>query len=182
MPHSEAESESIMISQWPEYSESLNFPEEETAFEKVIELIGAIRARRGEMNVPPSKRVSLKVETADVELFKSCAAFFEKLAGCSRLTVDNGQLTVDDDSVIVVTANARAFMPMGELIDKEKEIARLEKELEKAQKDIEFINKKLSNEGFITKAPAAQVENERAKLTKAQEKLAGIEKSLNALK
>ncbi|MCL2071134.1 MAG: valine--tRNA ligase [Oscillospiraceae bacterium] len=182
MPHSENEHESIMMSKWCEYEPALDFPEEESAFEKVIELIGAIRARRSEMNVPPSKRVSLKIESADFALFKSCAVFFERLAGCNGQLTVSEQLSGDDDTVIVVTAHARAFLPLGELIDKEKESARLEKELEKAKNDIEFINKKLSNEGFITKAPAAQVENERAKLAKAKEKLAGIEKSLDALK
>jgi valyl-tRNA synthetase len=180
MPHvSRSSNESVMISAWPEYNEELNFTKEEEEFGKVIELIGAIRARRAEMNVPPSKRVSLKIETSETELFKSCGVFFEKLAGCVSLEVC-GKIDAGEDCVTIVTPHARAFLPMGELVDKEKEIERLTKELEKARNDIEFISKKLSNEGFVTKAPAAQVENEKAKLAKAQEKLAGIEKSLSA--
>jgi valyl-tRNA synthetase len=181
MPHSEGEHESIMMSKWRQYDEGLNFTEEESRFEKIIELIGAIRARRAEMNVPPSKRVSFKIETAELDLFKSCGIFFEKLCGCVNLDAQ-AKIADYDDCVTIVTADARAFLPLGELIDREKETVRLEKELEKAKKDIEFINKKLSNEGFVTKAPAAQVENERAKLAKAKEKLAGIEKSLSDLR
>ncbi|MCL1789624.1 MAG: class I tRNA ligase family protein, partial [Oscillospiraceae bacterium] len=184
MPHSGGEHESIMVSEWCKFEKELDFPADETQFEKIVELIGAIRTRRSEMNVPPSKRVSLKIETAEPELFQSCAVFFEKLSGCIRLDVaEHSDSDISsENSVTVVTAHARAFLPLGELIDKEKETQRLQKELEKTKNDIEFINRKLSNEGFITKAPAAQIENERAKLTKAEEKLSGIEKSLNALK
>jgi valyl-tRNA synthetase len=177
MPHSPGQEDSIMVSRYPSSDPSLDFSDA-AEFEKVIELIGAIRARRGEMNVPPGKRVSLTIESADIALFESCAAFFEKLAGCVKLAPGTG----GEDCVVIVTAHARAFLPLGELIDKEKELARLEKELEKAQKDVEFIGKKLENQGFITKAPPAQVENERNKLAAAQEKLAGIEKSLAALR
>ncbi|MCL2036020.1 MAG: valine--tRNA ligase [Oscillospiraceae bacterium] len=173
--------ESIMVSRFPEYSEHLDFAEAEADFDKVVELISAIRARRSEMNVPPGKRVSLKIEAADLRLFESSADFFEKLAGCINLEV--GETVIPpEDSVIIVTPSARAFLPMGELIDKAKEIERLEKELDKARKDVEFISKKLSNTGFVTKAPAQQVENERAKLAKAQEKLSGIEKSLEGFR
>jgi valyl-tRNA synthetase len=176
------DSASIMISRWCEYDGALDFAKDESDFEKIIELIGAIRARRSEMNVPPSKRVSLAVETADVDLFKSCAVFFEKLAGCVNLAVTSKIENSSENDVSVITPSARAFLPLGELIDKEKETQRLEKELDNARNDIEFIEKKLSNEGFVSKAPAAQVENERAKLAKAKEKLTGIEKSLSSMK
>jgi len=173
MPHSEGETESIMISKWAEFDEKLDFSKEEADFEKIVETISAIRVRRSEMNVPPSKRVNAHIEAADPDLFKANAAFFEKLAGVIFTdTVPDGQ------NVIIVTPYAKVSIPMGELIDFEKERARLQKELAAAEKDVEFIGKKLDNQGFLEKAPAAQVENERAKLAKAKEKLSGIEKAL----
>ncbi|MDR0222930.1 MAG: valine--tRNA ligase [Oscillospiraceae bacterium] len=179
MPHSAGETESVMVSRWAEYSEKLDFSEEEGRFEKVVEVISAIRVRRSEMRVPPSKRVSAEIEVAakDIELFKSCAAFFERLAGCVNLEISEN-IPVSDGKIALVTAHARAMLPMGELVDREKELARLGKELEQAKRDIEFISGKLSNEGFVAKAPPRQVENERAKLAKAKEKLAGIKKAI----
>ena len=132
------------------------------------------------MNVPPSRKAKICIETKDIELFKSCAMFFEKLASASEIEV--GESFELPDAVMAVTDSARLFIPMDELVDKDKELARLNKEKEKVQKDIDFLSKKLSNEGFIAKAPAQLIEAEKAKLAKAEEKMAKIMQSIDGLK
>ena len=172
--------ESIMMAQWCKYDEALSFPAEQESFGKVVDAIKAIRAQRNELNVPPSKKVSMEIETAEEELFRSCEAFFTRLAGAGEFKVAPS-VTETEGKMTVVTAAARVFMPMGELVDAEKELARLEKEKKAAQKDIDFLGGKLNNPGFLAKAPAQQIENERAKLAKAQEKMAKILQSIEAL-
>ncbi|MDE7192617.1 MAG: valine--tRNA ligase [Oscillospiraceae bacterium] len=176
-----SESESIMTAKWCEYDESLHFAEEQEEFSRIVAAIRAVRAQRNELNVPPSKKVTMLVETKFTELFGGCRAFFEKLAGAGEFSVSENAADTEG-MVTVVTDSARIFMPMGELVDKEKELARLEKERKAAEKDIEFLSKKLNNEGFLAKAPAQQIENERAKLAKAEEKLAKINASVEGLK
>ena len=177
----QTESESIMISKWCEYDEALNFTKEKEDFSRVIETIRAIRVQRNEMNVPPSKKVTEIVETKFADIFNNAQPFFEKLAGAGEFTVvDKAENT--DGMITVVTDSARVFIPMGELIDKEKELARLEKERKAAQKDIDFLSGKLNNQGFLAKAPAQQIENERAKLAKAEEKMRKILESIEGLK
>ena len=178
IPH--GETESIMMSKWCEYDEKLAFTKEQEDFSKIVEAIRAVRVRRNEMNVPPSKKVTMIVETKFTEIFGGCKAFFEKLAGAGEFTVTN-EAPSADGMATVVTDSARIFMPMGELVDKEKELARLEKEKKAAQKDIDFLSGKLNNQGFLAKAPAAQIENERAKLAKAEEKMAKINESIKSL-
>ncbi len=175
------ESESVMVAKWCEYDENLHFAKEQEEFSRIIEAIRAIRAQRNELNVPPSRRVTMLVETKFTELFSGCRAFFEKLAGAGEFSVSES-VSQTEGTVTAVTDSARIFMPMGELVDKEKELARLEKERKAAEKDIEFLSKKLNNEGFLAKAPAQQIENERAKLAKAEEKLAKINASVAGLK
>lgn len=172
--------ESIMTAEWCVYDEALNFAAEEADFAKIIDVIRAVRVQRNEMNVPMSKKVSMTVETSDVELFSSCAVFLEKLAGASEPEITE-KATPAANAVTVVTAGARVFMPLGELVDIEKERERLEKEKKAAQKDIDFLSGKLANAGFLAKAPAQQVEAEKAKLAKAQEKMDKINESLSAL-
>ncbi len=175
------ESESVMVAKWCEYDENLHFAKEQEEFSRVVAAVRAIRAQRNELNVPPSKKVTMLVETKFTDLFGGCRAFFEKLAGAGEFSV-NENVSDTEGMVTVVTDSARIFMPMGELVDKEKELARLEKERKAAEKDIEFLSKKLNNEGFLAKAPAQQIENERAKLAKAEEKLAKINASVEGLK
>ncbi|MBS7370288.1 MAG: class I tRNA ligase family protein, partial [Oscillospiraceae bacterium] len=174
------ESESIMVAKWCEYSDALCFTKEQEEFSRVVNAIKAVRVQRNEMNVPPSKKVTMQVETKFTELFSSCRAFFEKLAGAGEFSVCE-TVSDTDGKVTVVTDSARVFMPMGELVDKEKELARLEKEKKAAEKDIQFLSGKLNNQGFLAKAPAQQIENERAKLAKAEEKLAKINASIEGL-
>lgn len=170
----------IMLSDYPVFDEKLCFAAEESDFEKVITAIRAIRNRRAEMNVVPSVKASLHIETKDKEVFESGRMFFERLASASSVEV--GDSFDMPDAVTVVTDSARIFIPLDDLVDREKEIARLEKEKKSVQKDIDFSSNKLNNQGFIAKAPAAQIENEKAKLAKAQEKMAKIEQSIAALK
>ncbi len=170
----------IMLSDYPVFDEKLCFAAEESDFEKVITAIRAVRNRRAEMNVVPSVKASLHIETKDKEVFESGRMFFERLASASSVEV--GDSFDMPDAVTVVTDSARIFIPLDDLVDREKEIARLEKEKKSVQKDIDFSSNKLNNQGFIAKAPAAQIENEKAKLAKAQEKMAKIEQSIAALK
>ena len=170
----------LMLQKYPVYEEGLAYPDEERDFEKIITAIKAIRNRRAEMNVPPSKKAELFIETKETEVFRKGEMFFERLAYASK--VDFLENTADPaDCVTVVTADARLFIPLSEIIDKEKELARLNKEKTGVLKDIEIISKKLDNPGFMAKAPAQLVETERAKLERAKEKLAKIEQSLAAL-
>ncbi|MBQ9956557.1 MAG: class I tRNA ligase family protein, partial [Ruminococcus sp.] len=170
----------IMLESYPVYDESVNFDAEEKDFEKVISAIKAVRNTRTEMNVPPSVKAKLFIETADAELFSSCALFFEKLASASA--VETGDKFDIPDCASAVTDTARIFIPMDELVDKEKEIARLEKEKAKVQKDIDFLSGKLNNPGFVAKAPEKLIEAEKAKLANAEEKMAKINQSIEAFK
>ncbi len=168
LPNGEAES--IMIADWCKYDEKLHFPKEQEDFSKIVDAIKAVRVQRSELNVPPSKKASMEIETKDIELFKNCASFFVKLAGASSVEVKE---KVEDTTgkLTAVTSAARIFTPKGELVDEEKEKARIEKEKKAVQKDIDFLSAKLNNPGFLAKAPTQQIENERAKLAKAEEKM-----------
>ncbi len=173
LPH---EGESIMVSAWPVYTPSLAFAKEEADFEKVMDAIRAVRNRRAEMNVPPSRKAQLCIATGEPEVFEQGRPFFQRLASASEVTVADS-FTMEG-AVQVITNAARIFIPMDELVDKEKEIARLNKEKEKVEKEIGALSKKLDNPGFVSKAPAAVVEGERAKLQQQKERLARIEESI----
>ncbi len=167
-------------SEFPVYDEKLDYSDEESDFEKIIAAIRAIRNRRSEMNVPPSKKAAVYIETAEKEIFEQGALFFERLASASEVTIsDKVEMP---GAVTAVTDSARIFIPMEELVDKEKELARLNKEKAAVQKDIDFSSGKLNNQGFLAKAPAQQIEAEKAKLARAQEKMAKIEQSIDALR
>ena len=168
----------VMLSDYPVFDEKLVFTAEEEAFEKIIDAIKAVRNRRSEMNVVPSVKAKLYIETADADIFKSGIIFFEKLASAS--SVEIGASFDIPDSVTAVTHSARIFIPLDDLVDKEKELARLAKEKASVQKDIDFSQGKLNNPGFMAKAPEKQVEAEKAKLAKALDKMAKIEQSIAA--
>lgn len=170
----------IMLSDFPVYDEKLNFAAEEKEFEKIISAIRAIRNRRAEMNVPPSVKAALHIETKDADTFKSGKIFFERLASASEVFISEKEEITD--AVAVVTESARIFIPMDQLVDKQKELDRLEKERKAVQKDIDFSQGKLNNAGFLAKAPEAQIEAEKAKLAKALDKMAKIEESIKAFK
>lgn len=170
----------IMKSSFPKYDESLSFAQDEADFEKLVSAIKGIRNRRAEMNVPPSVKAKLAIETAQAEIFEKGKMFFERLAGASEITIAP---TIEiEDAVTVVTDCARIFIPLSDIVDTEKELARLDKEKQAALKDIAFLSGKLSNEGFIAKAPEKLIAVEREKLVKAQERLAKIEQSIASMK
>ena len=176
LPH---DGESIMISEFPEYSEKLCYAKEEEEFERVMLAIRAVRTVRNEMNVPPSKKASLYIETAYKKDFENAVSFLEKLASADEVHIgDKYEL---DGAVQVVSEGAKILIPMSQLIDKKKEMERLEKERKASQKDIDFLSGKLNNEGFVAKAPQKVIEMEKEKLAKAEEKLAKIMESIKAL-
>lgn len=175
--------ESIMVAPWPQYRKDLCFQQEEEDFEKVMSAIKAIRNRRAEMNVPPSKKARVFVKTLNTGMFESGAMFIERLASASEVKVSGvaPQQGEDfSDAVQVITDSARIFIPLDELVDKEKELARLEKERKACDKDIAMVEQKLSSQGFIEKAPQNVVEAERAKLEKHKERMEKIVESIAA--
>lgn len=177
LPH---EGESIMVSSWPVYDEKLDFSADEENFEKIMDLIRAIRNRRAEMNVPPSKKASVCVATQDASVFQTGASYISRLASASDVQVaDSFDIP---GAVRVVTDSATAFIPMNELIDFTAELERLNKELTAATDDRDFLTKKLSNKGFVDKAPAAVVQGQRDNLAKCEEKIANLTASIEDIK
>ena len=168
----------LMMRAYPKFSEVLDFPDEEKDFESIMAAVRAVRARRAEMNVPPSKKPSLLVVTDKTELFEAGLTYFGRLAYASEVTVAKD--TPDDVSgyVSAVTNDARLYMPMAELVDLEKERERIEKEIEKAKIEIERLENHLANEKFTSKAPEHIVQTEREKLEKARALMANLTESL----
>ena len=156
--------ESIMISEYPKFDKNKVYSEAEADVERIITCITAIRNRRAEMNVPPSKKAKLFVVTKYEDTFRGAAKILEKLASASEVIItDNYE---SDDAVMIATDAGRLYIPLAEVIDFEKERARLTAEMKKNDGEIERIEKKLANEGFVAKAPAAVIEGEKAKLQK----------------
>ena len=168
----------IMLEEFPTYTESLDFSKTADDFEKVIAAIKAVRMSRTELNVPNSVKAKLYFETMDVDVFSSCSMFFENMVSASE--IEFGQNFQFKNALTVVTDSARIFIPMEQLVDVEKELARLAKEEAKVRKDIGFIEGKLNNPGFCEKAPAHLIAAEREKLATAQEKLAKVLESIKA--
>ena len=144
--------------------------------ERIMAAIKAIRTRRSEMNVPPSKKAHVYIETAYGDTFTHGAKFFSRLASASDVGV--GEAFAIEGAVAIISDGARILIPLDELVDKEKELARLEKELAKAEKEIASLQGKLANEAFVTKAPAAVIEAERGKLARAEERRSMILESM----
>ncbi len=184
LPHNENE-ESIMIARYPVYDAALSFSEDAERMNVIIDAIRAIRNRRSEMNVVPSRRAKVYIATAHAEFFPASShVFFQRLASASEVEVaDNfeGKLNADE-TVQIVTSAATILLPLSDIIDLEKEKARLSAEQKKLEGEIARLSGKLSNEGFVAKAPAAVVEAERAKLEKYRENLAGVVAALEKMK
>ncbi len=161
IPHTD---ESIVISSYPEYDESMDYKADEEHINRIIGAITAIRARRQEMNVPPSKKAKLYVVTKYQDTFKSAEKIIEKLASASEVILTDAYDS--DDAVMIATDSGSLYIPLSEVIDLEKEKARLLSEMKKNDGEIERLERKLSNEGFVAKAPAAVIEGERVKLAK----------------
>ena len=176
LPH---EGDSIMVSKWPEYSQDLEFTAEEAEFERIVKGIRAIRVRRNEMNVPPSRKAKVIIESTYGDTFESGAVFFKRLAYASEVEINVAN--VDPSAVTIITDDAKIYMPLGDLIDFEAERARLNKEKEAVLKDIQFVENKLNNPGFVSKAPEKVVAEQRKNLEVYKEKLSMVEERLKAL-
>ncbi len=176
LPH---EGESIMISAFPEYDEALSFPQDEAEFSRIMAAIRAVRNRRAEMNVPPSKKAQLLIATSYGDTFREGATYFTRLAFASDVKV--APSFDSDGCVSVVTADATIYIPLDELVDTEKEKARLQKDKKNTESELARIQGKLSNQGFLSKAPEAVVNAEKEKLQKLTEKLSMIESELQKL-
>lgn len=177
IPH---DTESIMISKWPEYDPTLSFADEEAQMEKIMDAIRAIRNRRAEMNIPPSKKSKVYVETAFSDVFAVGSEFIKRLAYASDVEIADafGDL---GNTVTIVTNDAKIYIPLGDLVDFEAEAKRLQKELAAAEEKLAFINKKLDNPGFVNKAPEKVVQQNRDEAAKLTEKIANLRSSLENL-
>ena len=173
--------ETIMTQSWPTFDEAHNWADEEEAFEKVMDYIKAVRTMRTEMNVHPAKKTSMIIETADAAPFQKAQVYLAKFAFATDVTFTAKYEGSTDGMVQVSTHAARGFIPMMELIDRDKELARLNKEKAKAEKELAMFANQLNNPKFVERAPAALVEDIRAKYAKSQDKLANIEQSIKAL-
>ena len=172
---------SIMVQKWPQYEPNLHYAEEEQAFQKVMDLIKAVRVVRNDMGVPPSKKTSMVIETSNAAPFEEGQAYLAKFAGAEAISFTAQYAGQTQGVVQVVTNDARAFIPMMELIDREKELARLAKEKANCEKELAAAAAKLANEGFVNKAPAAVVQKIRDTHAAAGAKLQKIEESIAAL-
>ena len=177
IPH---DTDSIMISKWPEYDPTLSFADEEAQMEKIMDAIRAIRNRRAEMNIPPSKKSKVYVETAFADVFAVGSEFIKRLAYASDVEIADafGDL---GNTVTIVTNDAKIYIPLGDLVDFEAEAKRLQKELAAAEEKLAFINKKLDNPGFVNKAPEKVVQQNRDEAAKLTEKIANLRSSLENL-
>ena len=184
LPH---EGDFLMLQDWPKYSEAMSFPTEEKAMELIMDAIRAIRGRRSEMNVPPSKKARLTVATMETETFTLGVPFLKKLAYASEVEIlPFAQAQADADAaqagqVSIVTHAAQMSIPLGELVDLEKEKQRVEKELKKQSAELDKLNAKLNNPGFVNKAPAQVVEAERERSAQLTELVAKLEAQLKGM-
>ncbi len=176
LPH---DGETLMCTAWPQYNEALSFAAEEREMERIMEAVRAVRNRRAEMNVPPSKKAELFIETAFVETFQSGAPFMMRLASASAVQV--GESFAVDGAVSIVTSDATIKIPMNELVDLAAEKARLQKERDNVQKQLDGVNARLANKAFTDKAPKQIVDTAREQAARLEEKLALLDQSMAAL-
>ena len=176
LPH---DGDTIMLSPWCKYNEKLAFRSEEEQMESIMTAIKAVRNRRAEMNVAPSKKAEVFIETAKPEIFEAGTTFFKRLASASDVKIaDSFDI---DGTVSIVTADATIKLPLAELVDFEAERARLNKELAAAEKDLAFTNNKLNNQGFMSKAPEKVINEIKEKAAKYNEKIALLKESIAKL-
>lgn len=176
--------ESIMISAWPKYDESLKFPEAEKDMEIIMGAIKAVRNIKVEMNVPPSRKTKLifVAGPAESSILIDGRKFFERLAGASEIAVQADKTGIPQDAIAAVIAGAEIFIPLEDLVDIQKEIERLEKEKANLEKELERVDGKLNNESFVAKAPVKVIEEERAKKAKYNEMYEKLIERLGILK
>ena len=178
LPH---EDRFIMTSRWPEYRADLSFPAEEAAMEAVMDTIKAIRGRRAEMNVPPSRKAEVLIVTATPDVYAQGSHFIQRLAYASEVKFADAAPADVSGMVTAVTHNATAYLPLRELVDIAAELERIRKEIEKARNGLRSVEQKLSNEKFVSRAPEAVVNAEREKAVKYQELIAKLEESAKAM-
>jgi len=176
LPH---KGESVMVADWPKFNGDLDFPVEEAEFERIMAAIRAIRNRRAEMNVPPSRKAKVYIASKYIDTFVKGTEIIKKLAYASAVEVDE-EFEVPG-SVTIVTDSSVISIPMAELVDVKAETERLQKELAAAQKDLEFVNNKLNNPNFVAKAPEAVVTAQRVQKEKLLAKIEMIKESLLSL-
>ena len=177
IPH---EGETVMLAKYPEYNAELDYPEASDEMKKIMDAIRAIRNRRAEMNVPPSRKAKVYVATKFADTFRDGTQFIQKLASASEVEV--AESFEIEGAVNIVTADAKIYIPMDELVDREKELARLNKELEQVKKRLAQSEGKLNNQGFVAKAPEAVIEKVKGQAAKEREQIALIEAAIAALK
>ena len=174
IPH---KGEFLIKAEWPVWRDDLSFPTEESHMESVMAAIRALRNRRAEMNVPPSKKCTLYVVSDKGDIFRQGEGFLCRLAYADKVVVCENDPAGHEDMVSVVTADAKLYMPMEQLIDFEKELARIAREKENCQKQITMFESKLANESFVARAPEKVVNDQREKLARARALLAQLEQS-----
>ena len=174
--------DTIMLSAWPKYDESLAFPDDEKRMGIVMNAIRAIRNLRTQMNVAPSKKAKTVIVTDNEALCEGTQSYFEKLASASETVITADKSGLGDGFVNAVTEGAEIYIPLGELVDKEKELERLTKEKEKLESEIKRVESKLSNAGFVAKAPQKLVDEEKEKGEKYKDMLQKVLESIEKLK
>ncbi len=179
LPH---DGEALMVERYPEYSEKISFPEDEAKFEIIMNAVKAVRARRAEMNVPPSKKPHLTIVTDRREVFEAGRVYLSKLAFAGELSIMDTVPAEAENMVGVVTNDAKLYMPMAELVDLQKERERIEKEIKASQENLERTEAKLNNQGFVSKAPEAVVKAEKERAEKLRSLIDNLKESLRALK
>ena len=182
--HLSTETESITIASWPEYDESLVNEKSEKDMEFIMEAIKALRNLRASMNVPPSRKAKIIAYISEEakDAFINGAAYLEKLASASEVTFIDNKDNLAENLVSVVVKGGELFLPLLDIVDREKELDRLNKEKDKLEKEIDRVEKKLSNEKFVSKAPEAVVNEEKAKGEKYKEMLNAVLERISALK
>ena len=175
LPH---DGEALIVAKWPEYDEALSFPQEAKDLENVMALIRAIRTRRNEMNVPPSKKAHIYVDTAHTAPYEEASEFIARLAYGSKVEIGTGFDV--QGAVTAVTDDAKALLPMDDLVDKAAETARLNKELANAQKQLDTVKAKLANEKFTSKAPQNVIDGVKANGEKLEAKIKLILETLES--
>ena len=178
------EEPSIMISSWPVYKEEWNFAADEHAVEVIKEAVRSIRNVRTSMNVPPSRKAKVFVVTEDADLtdiFENSRVFFSTLASASEVVIQKDKTGIGEDAVSAVIPKAAIYMPFAELVDIEKETERLKKEEERLTKELARVNGMLTNEKFVSKAPQAKIDEEKAKLQKYTEMMEQVKTRLAQL-
>ncbi|MDD4716076.1 MAG: class I tRNA ligase family protein, partial [Oscillospiraceae bacterium] len=179
LPH---EGNTLMASSWPVQDPELLFPAEAADMERVMDIIRAVRSRRAEMNVPPSRKARLIIVTQNGNAYRQCEAFISRLGYASQIEIQTDGPSSTDGMVTTVTPDAQLFLPLNELVDLEIERKRIEKEMKKAKTDLDVLDKKLGNPSFLSKAPERVISAERERAEKLKSLLAGLEERAHQMK